>query len=190
VAGERPSKGSGKKKPAKAQSGRPRRIPEPEFLIIGRVLGPRGVKGELRVQPMTEFPDRFAEGEKAYLTGQAVTIERSFWHKGRVVLKLSGTDSYEAAEKLQGRFLEVRLAELPSLEEGRYYQYQMIGLEVWTTKGELVGHIQDVMSTASNDVYIVGDGRQTLIPAIEDVVVEVDLKTGRVVVEPIEGLLG
>lgn len=172
-----------------AGGGKPGRIPEPEFLVIGRILGPWGVKGEVKVQPVTEFPERFAEGQKVYLNGQPLAVERSFWHKGRVVLKLAGVDSYEAAEKVRGRFLEVRRGELPSLEEGRYYHYQMIGLEVWTTGGEMVGHIQDVMSTPGNDVYVVGNGRQVLIPAVEDVVVEVDLKAGRVMVKPIEGLL-
>ncbi|MBE9502374.1 MAG: 16S rRNA processing protein RimM [Dehalococcoidia bacterium] len=163
---------------------------DPQFIVVGRVVAPWGIKGEVKVEAMTDFPDRFSPGEEVHIDGCPLSIERSRWHKGRVILKLATVDSLEAAESLRGRWLEIPQSKLRPLPQDQYYQFQLTGLEVWTTEGKLLGRIVDILPTGSNDVYVVrGEHGELLIPAIEDVVKSVELETGRVVVELIPGLL-
>ena len=163
---------------------------EHQLIVVGRVVAPWGVKGEVKVEVMTDFPDRFSPGEEVHIDGCPMRIENSRWHKGRVTLKLDTVDSVEAAEKIRGRWLEIPSSKLRPLPQDQYYQFQLIGLEVWTTEGQHLGRIADILPTGSNDVYLVqGELGELLIPAIEDVVKSVELEKGRIVVELIAGLL-
>ena len=160
-----------------------------QFIAVGRVVAPWGVKGEMKVEVMTDFPDRFSPQEEVHIDGRPITIERSRWHRGRVILKLATIDSAEAAQRLRGRFLEVPQSQLHPLPEDEYYQFQLLGLQVWTSEGEFLGRIAHILPTGSNDVYVVPSTHgELLIPAIEDVVKSVDLDRGRIVIEVIEGL--
>lgn len=162
----------------------------PEFLIVGRILAPWGIKGEVKVEVITDFPERFAPHNLVYLDSRPFEIESCRPHKQHLVLKLATVDSVEAAEKLRGGDLTTPRAELPELPEGQYYTFQLIGLDVVTTEGKPLGHIKDIMTTAGNDVYIVeGKRGEILIPAIEDVIKSIDLKKGTITIEAIEGLL-
>ena len=165
-------------------------LQDSSFIAVGRVVAPWGLKGEMKVEVMTDFPDRFSPLEEVYIDGQPVSIERGRWHKGRVILKLASVDNIDAVEKLRGRFLEIPQSRLRPLPEDHYYQFQLMGLEVWTTEGERLGQIADILPSASNDVYVVrGNHDELLIPAIEDVVKSVELESGRIIVQLIEGLL-
>jgi 16S rRNA processing protein RimM len=162
----------------------------PESLIVGRILAPWGIRGEVKVQVLTDFPERFAPRKVVYLNTIPLEIERCRPHKQHMVVKLATIDSVEAAEKLRGQDLTIPSSELYPLPAGQYYTFQLIGLKVVTTRGQTLGRITDIMSTASNDVYIVeGKRGEILIPAIEDVVKSIDLKKGKMVIEEIEGLL-
>ena len=161
-----------------------------QFIAVGRVVTVWGVLGEVKVETMTDFPDRFSPQEMVYIRGRAVTIEQSRWHRGRVILKLATIDRVEDATELRGQLLEVPQSQVHPLPNGEYYQFQLLGLEVWTTEGELLGQITHILPTGSNDVYVVPSKHgELLIPAIEDVVLSVDLEKGRIVIELIEGLL-
>ncbi|MGB2853412.1 MAG: ribosome maturation factor RimM [Dehalococcoidia bacterium] len=161
-----------------------------DSIVVGRVVAPWGVKGELKVEVITDFPDRFSPEEQVYIDGSPVTIEMSRWHKGMVILKLANIDSVEAVEKIRGQFMEVPQGQVRSLSENEYYQFQVVGLEVWTTNGEFLGRITQILPTGNNDVYVVrSEDREVLIPAIDDVVKSVELEQGRIVIEVIEGLL-
>lgn len=161
-----------------------------QFIVVGRVIAPWGVRGEMKVEVMTDFPNRFSPQEEVHIDGRPMTIERSRRHKGRVILKLATIDNVDAAEQLRGRFLEVPLSALRPLPEDQYYRFQLIGLDVLTTEGELLGQITQILPTGSNDVYVVPtkDG-ELLIPGIDDVVKTVDMGKRCMVVEIIEGLL-
>ena len=153
-------------------------------------MGPQGTKGELKVEPTTDFPQRFAPGEQLWVQGRPLTVESSRRHRGHVILKLAAIDTIAEAEKLRGQPLEVPLSNAQTLPQGQYYVYQIVGLEVWTTAGEELGQVAEVAPTGSNDVYVVrGPRGELLIPAIEDVVKEIDLERGRITIEAIEGLL-
>jgi 16S rRNA processing protein RimM len=144
----------------------------PEFLIVGHILAPRGIKGEIKAQVVTDFPDRFTPGKLVYLDGQPLEIETCHPYKRHLLVKLATINTRQDAED-------------------EYYAFQLIGLDVVTTEGKHVGRITDIMSTAGNDIYIVeGEGGEILIPAIEDVVKSIDLEAGKMVIEAIEGLLG
>ncbi len=93
-----------------------------QFIAVGRVVTVCGVRGEVKVEVMTDFPDRFSPQEKVYIKGRAVTIERSRWHRGRVILKLATIDRVEDATELRGQFLEVPQSQIRPLQNGEYYQ--------------------------------------------------------------------
>ena len=161
-----------------------------EFITIGRILAPWGIKGRLKIKAITDFPQRFAPSSTVYINRQPMTIDSAEWHKGGVNIKLNAVDSIEAARRLQGQPIEIHQSQLYSLPEGQYYQFQLIGLEVCTTQGELLGNITEVLTAKSNDNYVVkGDKGEILIPAIEDVVKSIDLNKRHIVIEVIPGLL-
>lgn len=164
--------------------------PDLEFITIGHILAPWGVKGKLKVKIETDFPQRFTPGSKIYISRQPMTINSTEWRKGKLIIKLDSIDRIEDAQKFRGKSVEIDHSQVHPLPEGQYYYFQLIGLEVWTTRGELLGNITGILTAESNDNYVVrGAKGETLIPAIEDVVKSIDLDKGYVVIEPIEGLL-
>ena len=161
-----------------------------KFITIGRILTTWGVKGKLKVKLETDFPQRFAPGSKVYINRQPMTIDSTEWHGDKLVIKLNTIDSIEDARKLRGKTVEIHRNQVHPLPEGQYYYFQLIGLEVWTTQGELLGSITEIITTGSNDNYVVrGAKGETLIPAIGDLVKSIDLDKGCLVIEPIAGLL-
>jgi len=163
---------------------------EPEFITVGQILAPWGIKGKLKVRVETDFPQRFAPSSKVYVNRQPMTIDHTEWHRGNTIIKLNAVDSIDAAQRLRGQPVEIHHSQLKPLPEGQYYHFQLIGLEVWTTHGELLGTVTEILTAESNDIYIVyGAQGEILIPAIEDIVKSIDLNEGRIVIEPIEGLL-
>jgi 16S rRNA processing protein RimM len=159
-------------------------------IAIGRVLAPWGVHGEIKVEVLTDFPQRFSPKRDVCINHKTMTIEGCRWHRGKALLKLAGIDNTGSAEKLRGQLLEIPQSQINPLGENEYYQFQMLGLGVWTTQNDFLGQIDRIISTGSNDVYVVptADG-EVLIPAIEDVVKSIDLDEGRMTIEVIEGLL-
>ena len=166
------------------------RLSEPEYVTIGQILAPWGIKGKLKVEVVTDFPQRFTPSSKIYINQQPMTIDSTEWRKGKAIIKLSTIDSIEDAQRLRGQPIEIHHSQLQPLPEGQYYHFQLIGLEVYTTQGELLGNITEILTAESNDIYVVsGDRGEIVIPAIEDVVKSIDLNKGCIVIEPIEGLL-
>jgi len=164
----------------------------PRYLIIGRVLKPWGVRGEMKIEILTEFPERFASLRQVFLGDDAkpFSVERARLHGNAVLLALKGIDTPEAAAKLRDQLVQVALEDAVELPKGKLYLYQVIGLRVRTADGRALGEIVDVLDTGANDVYVVQDGsREILIPAIEDVVKEISLERGEVVIQLMEGLL-
>ncbi|HEX7593162.1 MAG TPA: ribosome maturation factor RimM [Anaerolineae bacterium] len=164
----------------------------PRYLIIGRVLKPWSYHGELKIEILTEFPNRFASLRQVFLGDDAksFSVERARLHGNTALLKLTGIDSSEAGDKLRGLLVQVAVEDAVKLPKGKLYIYQLIGLRVVTIDGAALGEIAEVLDTGANDVYVVKDGaREILIPAIEDVVKEVSLERGEVVVKLMDGLI-
>jgi len=168
-----------------------RRIPE--YLTIATVLAPWGLKGEVKVRIETDFPDRFALLARVYLgrEHQPYDLQGFRLHgKGGGLLKLGGCDDRDAAQPLRGMAVQIPLTEAIPLEPGEHYVHQIEGLEVYTEEGDSLGAIKRVLKTGSNDVYVTrGPRGEVLIPALEDVVLDVDLEAGRMTVRLPPGLL-
>jgi len=165
---------------------------EPRYLVIGRVIRPWGVRGEVKVEIITDFPERFALLRRVYLGPEAVPVivEGFRLHQAAAILKLRGYHDRAAAEELRGQLVQIPIEEAMPLAEDEYYEHQLVGLAVWTARGEFLGTVEEIIFTGSNDVYVVrSQGKELLIPAIEDVVLEINLARGRMVVELMEGLI-
>jgi 16S rRNA processing protein RimM len=171
---------------------------EPRFLIIGSVVGSHGVRGEIKVQILTDDPHRFGLLNQVFIGLEdqepvAVPLLGYRLHKGRALLRLENVDDRSTAETLKGYLIQVPREDAIPLEEGEFYEHQIIGLEVRTVAGERLGEVVEILYTGANEVYIVHSAvagtRELLIPAIEDVIREIDLAGGRIIVELPEGLL-
>ena len=176
---------------ARGSEGNPSSEP-PRYLAVGRILRPWGVKGMVKVKVMTDFPERFAQMETFYVgeDHRPVHLERSAGHKGSLLLKFAGYETPEACHALRDQILYIPIEEAMSLPDGEYYIYQIIGLEVWTDEGERLGTLAEVWETGANDVYVVDTGGKTvLLPAIPDVILEVNLDQKRITVHLLEGLI-
>jgi 16S rRNA processing protein RimM len=149
------------------------------------------VRGELRVTPLTDDPRRFrglrevALGERVYAVEAARLLPT-----GVVLLRLSGVGTPEEASALHGKALSVPVEEAAPLPEGAYYPYQLVGLRVETSAAESLGALAEVLQLPANDVYVVrGERGEVLIPALKEIVRDIDLEAGKMVVEPPPGLL-
>jgi 16S rRNA processing protein RimM len=146
----------------------------------------------MKVEILTDWPERFALLECVYLGEEAVPyrLERFRLHRRYALLKLAGCDDRNAAGDLREQVVQVPREEAMPLDEGEYYVYQIEGLEVWTDEGESLGQVVEVLFTGSNEVYVVrGPRGEVLIPAIADVILRVDLEEGRLIVRPMDGLI-
>jgi 16S rRNA processing protein RimM len=174
---------------------------EPDaLLLIGRIGKPHGVRGEMKVVPETDDPERFADLETCYVgprpeavTAYAIASVR-YQHSKRGITVLLGLDAIadrDAAEALRGQLVYAHRDDLPALDEGEFFIDDLLDLDVVTTEGDAVGTIVDVMELPSHPVYVVERPGQpdALIPGVPAFIEEVDLEAGRVVLRPIEGLL-
>jgi len=167
---------------------------EPHFLAIGRVIKPHGVRGEVRVELLTDVPERFEWLKYVYVgekQPRRVAVESVRYHQEFVLLKLAGYPTRDEAETLRNELLQVPEAEAIPLQEDEYFLFQLEGLEVYTEEGQLLGRLSEVLETGANNVFVIAGPRgQLLVPDIPDVVREVDIDGGRMVIRPLPGLFG
>ena len=162
-----------------------------DFLEIGKVVNTHALKGEVKVVPWCDDPQIFLGLGHVYIDSKPFDIENAKEHKGSILLKLKGIDSIEQAEELKSKntVLYVTRAQLGELPKDSYYIKALIVLKVYE-EDRFLGTLEDCFSTGSNDVYVVrsDDGRQILLPAIKQVVKNVDIDGGRMDVELMEGM--
>lgn len=164
------------------------------LLPIGRIVGLHGLKGDLKVHSYAESHTVFHPGEVVSVRDRGnrlltYSVLRARPHKRIVLLSLEGVNTLDMAEQLIGSELLIERAPLPELEEGTYYWDDMIGLTVLTIDGEDLGKVKAIIETGSNDVFVVeSDDKETLVPALESVVLEIDPKNGTMRVDLPEGL--
>ena len=154
-------------------------------IVIGKAGAPHGVKGELKIIPMTDFPDRFSGMEHCYIGDKFIKIQGVRYQKNHVLMTVEGISSREEATALTGLFVSVDRAEAVPLEKGEYYTADIIGLSVSDTEGNLLGTVTDVLRTGSNDVYVVslpGRREDILVPALKKVVLQISVEEGKMVV--------
>ena len=155
---------------------------------VGRVVSAHGVHGDLKVESLTDFPERFRAGSWLWLEGAPRIVERSRQQGKMLVVKLQDIDSRTQAEALRGKLLMVPQAQAIE-QESVYYLHDIIGLQVMDESGNVLGKVVDVLATGSNDVYVVrGRLGEVLLPALDDVIKHVDLHARRILVDLPEGL--
>lgn len=166
-----------------------------EYIEIGQIVNTNGLKGIVKVNPFTDDVNIFEQIKYVYIELKdelkKVKIEQVRYNKNQVLLKLEGIDSIEEAEKYRTCYIKTEKKKQEELGKDTYYIVDLIGLNVFSTEGEMLGILEDVFPTGSNDVYVVKDnlGKQILIPAIADVVKEIDLKNKKMIINLIPGLL-
>ncbi|MDD9956261.1 MAG: ribosome maturation factor RimM [Anaerolineaceae bacterium] len=170
----------------------------PSFLLLGHVLRPHGLHGELRVRLLTDYPERIGDLPQIYLATdleardvQVWRVEHMRMHRQFGLLKLHGVNDRNAAELLRELKVLVAIDDAVPLEEDEFYLYQLIGLRVITEEGCELGTIQDIIETGANDVYIVkgpGSG-EILIPATAETILETRIADGYLRVQLPDGLL-
>ena len=168
-----------------------------ELVLVARVAKPRGVRGEVACDLLTDFPERFGRVEKliAVFPGgrrERLKLERHWLHGDRVVLKLGGYDTPEAAAALAGCELAVPESEAVELEEGEFFDWQLEGCRVETVGGLGVGAVREVLHTGGEaPVLVIRDerGRENLVPLAESICVEIDVNAKLIRVDAPEGLL-
>jgi len=167
------------------------------YLAIGRIIAPHGIRGEVKVEVMTDFPERFKPGSCVFLgvgsedlDARPVKIVAARPHKGGFLVKLDAVPDRNAAELVRNRYLLIPEAEAMPLGDHENYLHDLVGLRVETTDGRLLGELKEILFTGANDVYVVsGPDGEVLLPAIRDVVLRVDLSARCMVVALPEGLL-
>lgn len=162
------------------------------YLAIGRIVGPHGVRGEVKVKVLTDFPERFDVGSRLLLEGEPVQREvlSTRPHKGMLLVKFSGLPDRNAVEALRGKYLFINRDEAMPLGENEFYEDELVGLRVETMTGEYLGNLVEVMWTGANDVYVVRRSKgEWLLPAIADVIQVVDVDAGVMRVTLLPGLL-
>ena len=163
------------------------------WIIIGRVRGPHGVRGEVRVEVLTDFPDRFQTFKRLYV-GDAhapYDVERARFTPKGVLLKLAGVDYRDRARFLARSYVALPESELAPLPAGSFHHHQIKGIKVFADDVGFLGTVAEIITTGSNDVYIVRneDGGEILLPATAEVVRTIDVETQRIDVNLIPGLI-
>lgn len=166
-----------------------------EYLEIGQIVNTNGLKGLIKVVPFTDDITRFNDLKTILIEKNNNLIEYEIedirYHKNLVMLKLKGIDNIEQAERLKGLYIKINRKNAVELPKDSYFIVDLLGLEVYTTQDKLLGKIDDIFPTGSNDVYVVKDelGKQILIPALKTVVKSIDIDNKKIIVELPKGLI-
>lgn len=166
-----------------------------DLLQVGGIANTHGIKGEVKIFPMTDDPQRFLELDKVFLdTGKGyleLELEQVRFFKQFVIVKFKGIDNINDIEKYKGKGLWITREQAVACEEDEYFVADLIGLKVVDEQDAELGKIRDVISTGANDVYVIemNDGRELLLPAIKQCILHVDMQKGYLKVHVLEGLL-
>jgi 16S rRNA processing protein RimM len=169
-----------------------RRVSEPRYFAIARVLKPWGVHGELKLEVLTGFPDQLGRLKRVYLGDEAVQhdVVRFRRHGDELLLQLADVRDRNGAEPLRGQLVQITREEAVPLQAGQFYEHQIVGLSVVTADGQALGQVVEVLSTGANDVYVVqGPRGEILLPARVEVVRAIDLDAGTMTVVLLPGLM-
>lgn len=165
---------------------------EPVFLVVGKLRKPHGLRGELRMEVITDFPERLVAGEQVYVSENHLQLRiRSVrWHDQYLLIAFEGYSEPEAVSSFRNQWVFVRGDDRPPLPDGEYYHHQLLGLQVVSDEGENLGTLIQILETGANDVYIIQpiSGPELLIPATSEVILKVDLDAGSMRVHLLPGL--
>lgn len=163
---------------------------EPAFLAVGRLRRPHGITGEILMDVLTGFPERLRQGKTVYAgeVHEPLRIVGIRGHNQELIVRFEGMNTPEEVGRLRNAMVFVKASEIPSLPEGEYYHHQLLGLTVVDETGRELGKLEQILETGANDVYVVKtvEGKELLLPAVDDVILEVNLERREVRVRPPE----
>ena len=181
-----------KNKTATAETGSPP-IGEPEYLVVGFLRRPHGVKGEMLMDVHTDFPERIKTGMTIFVGDeyQPVVLASRRPHAKGLLIRFRGIKTPEDAGLYRNTWVYVPTADRPELPEGEYYHHQLIGLSVVTDDDRELGILAGIVETGANDVYVVrdADGKETLLPVIPSVILDINLVDRQMRVHLLDGLI-
>ena len=166
-----------------------------EYFEIGQIVNTFGIKGELKVVPFTDDIERFEELKSIYIVKNKQLIEYEIeqikYHKNMIILKLKKVEDMNTAEKLKGCYIQIHRKNARKLPEGTYFIADIIGSQVITDEGKILGIVDDIYNTGAKDIFVVKDemGKQILLPHIEEVILNIDVEKQIVTVHLLEGLV-
>jgi 16S rRNA processing protein RimM len=154
-------------------------------LRIGRIAKAHGLRGALRIESLTDFPDRFAPGAEVTVDGRTLRVKSSEENDGGLLVRFEGIEDRNAAEELAGQYCTVPLASARTLPDNQYYHFELVGLSVYDSRHQReLGRVEEILTYAANDVLRVSNGRvDTLIPMVKHIVKTIDRASGRITVE-------
>ena len=166
-----------------------------ERLEVGQIVNTFGIKGFVKIYPYVDDITRFDNLKKVHIkskkNNEELQIEEVKYQKNMVLVKFKGIETVENAEKLRNSFVEIDRADAIPLEEGQYFIADLLGLDVFLDNGEKLGVLEDIYNTGSSDIYVVKNelGKQFLLPYIDEVIKQINLEEGKIIVHIIEGLI-
>lgn len=166
-----------------------------ELVAIGRIVKTFGVKGEVRVQSLSDVPGRFRGLREVTLeapSGRALvtTVNRVREDRASYILGFEAFSSPEEAAEFRGGLIKIPLEQVPRLPEGQFYEFQLIGMTVVDESGRRLGTVGEILETGSNPVFVVRhEGREVLIPGTRHIVASVDVDGRMLTIRRVEGLL-
>ena len=166
-----------------------------QYFEIGQIVNTFGIKGVVKVNPFTDDISQFEEMETILVDKKGnlleIQIEEVKYSKNQVLLKLKGIETVEEAEKYRNCYLKLPREKARKLPKNTYFIADLIGLEVYTEEGKLLGKVDDIYNTGASDIYVIKDelGKQILLPAIKDVIKQIDLEQEKIVVHLLDGLV-
>lgn len=167
---------------------------EPDFLAVGRLRRPHGVRGEILMEVMTDFPERLIDGMVLYIGTEhrPLRMLRQRTHHKALIVTFEGFETPEDIGEFRNQFVFIPTTSISPLPEGEYYHHQILGLQVISESGDSLGKVVDIIETGANDVYVIQreNAADILLPAIDDVILEIDLHKGEMRVCLLPGLIG
>ncbi|CAH1203091.1 Ribosome maturation factor RimM [Paenibacillus allorhizoplanae] len=167
-----------------------------KLVTVGKVVNSHGIRGELKIVPETDFPERFDVGNSLIIVDSQnkqtpVTVKTSRLHKNVFIVLFSQFSNINDVEKFKGSLLKIEAKDQKPLEEGEYYYHEIIGCKVVTEDEQELGLISEILTPGANDVWVVSlpKGKQLLLPVIDDVILKVDIPNKTIRIHLMEGLL-
>ncbi|OFI07705.1 ribosome maturation factor RimM [Clostridium acetireducens DSM 10703] len=157
-----------------------------KYLSVGQIINTHGIKGEVKVYPLTDDINRFKKLKRIYIDGIEMNVLECKIQNKKVILKIEGIDTVEKANKHRNKYIEVAREDAVKLPESSYYIADIIGCNVLDENGFEFGKVYDVIKTGSNDVYWVKGKKEVLIPALKSVVVKIDIEREEIIIKPLE----
>jgi len=165
---------------------------EGKFVAIGKIVATFGLRGALKVSPMTDFPERFEVGKRVFIGGEEYRITRVAWHKkeskkkaSQVRIWLGGIHRIEEARPLVGKTIYVPAHDKPNLEENEYLVQDIIGLSVYEEEGKYLGKLKNIIHAPAQDILCIDD---LMIPAVREFIKKIDLEEKKIIVRLIPGM--